>query len=68
MKMNLKVVKEVSAIDQFLAVMDLLKALGYETDKLTIMDVTYLKSDIIKAIEESDLDPYSELMNNKMVI
>lgn len=65
---NLKKVKEVSAIDQFLAVMDLLKVLGYETDKLTIMDVTYLKSDIIKAIEESELDPYSELMDNKMVI
>ena len=33
---NLKKVQEVSAIDQFLAVMDLLKALGYETDKLSI--------------------------------
>lgn len=65
---SLKKVKEVSAIDQFLAVMDLLKALGYETDKLTIMDVTYLKSDIIRAIEESELDPYSELMSNKMMI
>jgi hypothetical protein len=62
---NLKKVKEVSAIDQFLAVMDLLKALGYETDKLSVMDVTYLKSDIIKAIDESELDPHLDFFAYK---
>ena len=56
---------EVSQIDQLVALMDFLTAMGYETGQLTIMEVTYLKSDIIKAIENSDLDPYSEFRENK---
>jgi hypothetical protein len=54
MKMNLKKVKEVNAMDQFIAVMDLLNALGYETGQLTILDAAQLKYDIIKAIESSE--------------
>jgi hypothetical protein len=54
MKMDLKKVKEVNAMDQFIAVMDLLNALGYETGQLTILDAAQLKYDIIKAIESSE--------------
>jgi hypothetical protein len=54
MKMDLKKVKEVNAMDQFIAVMDLLNALGYETGQLTILDAAQLKYDIIKAIEASE--------------
>ena len=56
---------EVSQIDQVMALMDFLTAMGYETGQLTIMEVMYLKSDIIKAIESADLDPYAEFMENK---
>lgn len=54
MKMDLKKVKEVNAMDQFIAVMDLLNALGYETGQLTLLDAAQLKYDIIKAIESSE--------------
>ena len=56
---------EASQIDQLVALMDFLTAMGYETGQLTIMEVMYLKSDIIKAIENSDLDPYPEFIKNK---
>jgi hypothetical protein len=61
---NLEKVKEVSNIDQFIAVMDFLKAMGYDTSKLNVMDVTYLKGDIVRAIDNSE-DPYAEFMNYK---
>jgi hypothetical protein len=48
--MNLEKLNEVSNIDQFIAVMDFLKAMGYDTSKLTALDVAVLKSDIIRAI------------------
>lgn len=58
MRMELKKVKEVSTTDQFLAVMDMLQALGYETSQLTILDAAVLKHDIIKAIEAAEkLEP-----------
>jgi hypothetical protein len=62
---NLEKVKEVSNIDQFIAVMDFLKAMGYETSKLNVMDVTYLKSDIVRAIDNLE-DPYAEFMSYKV--
>jgi len=58
---NLKQVKEVSYINQFIAVMDFLKAMGYETSELNVMEVNYLHGDITKAIENCE-DPYSKFM------
>jgi hypothetical protein len=52
--MNLKAVKEVKAIDQFIAVMDFLNAMGYDTSKLTLLDAAVLKADIIGAIETAE--------------
>lgn len=52
--MNLKAVKEVKSIDQFVAVMDFLEAMGYDTSKLTTLDVAVLKADIIGAIEAAE--------------
>ena len=52
--MNLKAVKEVKAIDQFVAVMDFLDAMGYDTSSLTTLDVAVLKSDVIGAIETAE--------------
>ena len=55
----------ISQIDQVVALMDFLTAMGYEVKDLSIMEVMYLKHDIIEAIEKTDLDPYSELMKDK---
>ena len=60
---NLKHVKEVSAIYQFIAVMDFLNTMGYDTSKLSVMDAASLKYDIVKAINESEIvehDPVSD--------
>jgi hypothetical protein len=65
MKKEMKRTGEVSQIDQVVALMDFLKAMGYETEDLSIMEMMYLKYDIIEAIEKTDLDPYSELMKDK---
>ena len=51
---DLKVVEEVNVLDQFVAVMDFLKAMGYDTSKLTVLDVAVLKSDITRAIEMAE--------------
>jgi hypothetical protein len=48
---NLKKIKEVNTVDEFQAVMDLLGKLGYETDKLTIMEVAEIRYDVLKAIK-----------------
>jgi hypothetical protein len=48
---NLKKVKEVSIVDEFQAVMDLLSALGYETDQLTVDEVAEIRYDILKIIK-----------------
>jgi hypothetical protein len=61
--MKLEKVNKVSAIDQFIAVMDFLNAMGYDTSKLTVMDAASLKYDIVKAINESETveyDPVSD--------
>lgn len=65
MKKEMKRTGEVSQIDQVVALMEFLTAMGYETSQLTIMEVMYLKHDIIEAIERADLDPYSEFMEDK---
>lgn len=65
MKKEMKKTGKVSQIDQVVALMEFLTAMGYETSQLTIMEVIYLKHDIIEAIEKTDLDPYSEFMENK---
>ena len=54
MKVNLKVVKEVKAIDRFVALMDYLEAMGYDTSKLTTLDVAALNYDIARAIEDCE--------------
>ena len=51
---NLKQIKEVSHIDQFMAIMDMLAALGYDTSQLSILDVAQLKYDILNAIDASE--------------
>ena len=68
MKMNLKKVKEVNAADQFIAVMDMLQALGYDTNQLTILDAAVLKHDIIVAIESSEKLKYEGLDDRESVI
>ena len=60
---NLVKIKEVNAVDQFIAVMDFLKAVGYDTSKLSVMDIMYLKHDIIAAIEKCE-DPFAEYMES----
>ena len=54
MRMNLKVVKEVKAIDRFVALMDYLEAMGYDTSSLTGLDVATLNYDITRAIEDCE--------------
>jgi len=61
----MKRTEEVSQINQVVALMDFLTAMGYETGQLTIIEVMYLKRNIIETIDEADLDPYSEFMENK---
>jgi hypothetical protein len=65
MKKEMKRTEEVSQINQVVALMDFLTAMGYETGQLTIIEVMYLKRNIIETIDEADLDPYSEFMENK---
>lgn len=48
---NLKKIKEVNVVDEFQAVMELLKAIGYETGELTIMEVATIRHDVLKAIK-----------------
>jgi hypothetical protein len=48
---KLKKIKEVSIVDEFQAVMDLLDALGYETDQLTVDEVATIRYDILKIIK-----------------
>ena len=60
---NLKKVKEINVADQFIAIMDMLQALGYETSGLTILDVASIKHDVLKAIDTAetvDLTPFMD--------
>jgi hypothetical protein len=47
---NLKKVKEVSIVEEFQAVMDLLSALGYKVDQLKVDEVATIRHDILKII------------------
>jgi len=59
---KLERVNEVSTIDQFIAVMDFLNAMGYNTDGLTVLEAACVKHDIIKAIEGCE-DPLPGRVN-----
>ena len=52
---KLEQVKEVTMIDQFVAITDLLENLGYETSELTLIDVANIRYDILKSIENLEL-------------
>ena len=46
-----KVNDKVKIADSFIAVMDFLKAMGYETDKLTIQEVADIRYDILEVLK-----------------
>jgi hypothetical protein len=48
---NLKKVKEVNIVDEFQAAINLLDALGYETDQLTVNEVATIRLEIFKIIK-----------------
>jgi hypothetical protein len=52
---KLEQVKEITMINQFIAITDLLENLGYETSKLTVMDIANIRYDILKSIESLEL-------------
>ena len=52
---KLEQVKEITMINQFIAITDLLENLGYETSELTIMDIANIRYDILKSIESLEL-------------
>lgn len=52
---RLEKIKEVTMIDQFIAIMDLLENLGYETSESTVMDIANIRYDILKSIESLEL-------------
>jgi hypothetical protein len=48
---NLKKVKEVNIVDEFQAAINLLDALGYETDQLTVHEISSIRHEIFKIIK-----------------
>jgi hypothetical protein len=46
-----KVNDKVKITDSFIAVMDFLEAMGYETDKLTIQEVADIRYDILEVLK-----------------
>jgi len=52
---KLERIKEVSVTDEFFAVYDLLGALGYKTEGLTILDISFVKWDVLKLLENIEL-------------
>jgi hypothetical protein len=48
---KLKKVREVTIVDEFQAAIDLLDALGYETDQLTVHEVASIRHEILKIIK-----------------
>ena len=52
---KLEQVKEITMINRFIAITDLLENLGYETSKLTVMDIANIRYDILKSIESLEL-------------
>jgi len=61
---KLERVKEVSVVDEFFAVHDLLIALGYNTENLNVLDMAQVKYDIIQALENFE-DPLPGYINWK---
>jgi hypothetical protein len=49
--MILEQVKDVNTVEQFIAVMDFLEAMGYNKDKLTIAEVFDLRRNMINVVE-----------------
>jgi hypothetical protein len=52
---KLEQVKEITMINQFIAITDLLENLGYETSELTLMDIANIRYDILKSIKSLEL-------------
>jgi hypothetical protein len=52
---KLEQIKEITMINQFIAITDLLENLGYETSELTVMDIANIRYDILKSIESLEL-------------
>ena len=52
---KLEQVKEITMINQFIAITDLLENLGYKTSELTVMDIANIRYDILKSIESLEL-------------
>ena len=48
---SLKKVKEINVVEEYIAIMDLLGTLGYETEQLTIMEIATIKHDVLQAIK-----------------
>jgi len=48
---NLKKIKEVNVVEEYIAIIDCIKALGYETENITIGEVSSIKRDILKVIK-----------------
>jgi hypothetical protein len=46
-----KVNDKVNIADSFIAVMDMLNVMGYETDKLTIQEVANIRYDILEVLK-----------------
>ena len=55
---KLERVNEVTAIDQFLALMDFLNAMGYNTEGLTVLEAAQIKYDIVNVIERPEDEIY----------
>jgi hypothetical protein len=51
---NLKKVQEVKMIDQFVAMMEFLKAMGYDTSELSALDVATLRYDVLYTIDNCE--------------
>jgi hypothetical protein len=50
--MKVEKIKDVSMIDQFDAVFGMIKALGYDVEQITLLDVAKVKYDIEQSIND----------------
>jgi hypothetical protein len=48
---SLKKIKEVNVVEEYIAIMNLLGELGYETEQLTVFQVAEIKRNIFQAIK-----------------
>jgi hypothetical protein len=49
--MILEQVKDVNTVDQIIAVMDFLEAMGYDNNKLTVAEVIDLRRNMVNVVE-----------------